>query len=1038
MIAGGESTPPASSGGGADWLSDLRAGGGEIESSGDQGSFESGDVSDWLSRLGQVEESPAAPGKAQPVQGDALPDWLAAPSEKGDPNVPDWMEELGINPSPPAPPASKPSPPPAKPSQPASKPLQSVSKPSQPPAGPFQPAARQEEEDVPDWLRSLGRQDAPASPVQPSSASQQETPDWLSSIGAGQSAEAFPAEDSGSLPDWLSNLAAATDPGPAAPPPKQPDPSDRAGQKGAAFQTPAAREPALPSEPGVPDWLNSFKSPEPADAPPPEESSSGLPDWLSNLAAATDSGLAVQPAKQADLPDWFSQMGAASTPAASEPAQEADQGGLDWLSQMGAASTPAAQEPAQEADQGGLDWFSQLGAASTPAAQEPAQAADQDGLDWLSQMGSAPTSPAASEPVDQGGLDWLSSIKSTEPAQTPPAEESSTGLPDWFANLASSAASGPAAPPAKQADLPDWLSQMGAATETPATQEPASPPAQAAPDWLSQFSTEPAPPAQEQSGDDWLSQFGQRAFGAPEETSPAEKAEASPPAWFADQDGALFDALRAGAESSAEEKPLTESKPAAGSDWLSNLGDSSSTPSSTPAFIMDDESANWFGDEQSPAVGDTGLSESPDWLSQVSPDQASDEALTEGEGESPAEALAAADMPSWLEAMRPVEAIAPDAFKDASDTHVENSGPLSGLRGVLRAEPEVGRIRRPPPLLSKLELSAAHQSRVESLETLLAAEGKAKPVAVQPPVRPQVILRLLIAVILILATLWGLVWSGAQQVSLPDRSLVESEMTEVVAVRGMVEMVSNAPVLVSFDYEPALSAEMNAIGGVVVTHLQEKNAFLTMVSTSPLGPALADQMINYVQAQRGITYTNVTNLGYIPGGAGGLLSFAKYPHQTIPYSIDSTFTPISPFTSNSDKGWASPALRAINTVADFALVVVITDNADTARAWVEQVRPTLDADTRLVMLVSAQAEPFVRPYYSESIQPDKQQVSGLLAGILGGVAYQSLRGVESAPWKTWDALAISSLAAALMIVLGGVFNLFAALFARSRRAKSGA
>jgi hypothetical protein len=105
------------------------------------------------------------------------------------------------------------------------------------------------------------------------------------------------------------------------------------------------------------------------------------------------------------------------------------------------------------------------------------------------------------------------------------------------------------------------------------------------------------------------------------------------------------------------------------------------------------------------------------------------------------------------------------------------------------------------------------------------------------------------------------------------------------------------------------------------------------------------------------------------------------------------------------------------------MVLVITDDPDVARSWVEQVQPLLDLEGNgqgvpLVLVVSAQAEPLVYPYYYTT----PRQVSGLVSGISGGAFYESIHGPSLAR-RYWDAYNIGLILAVLVIAGGSVINL---------------
>jgi len=187
-----------------------------------------------------------------------------------------------------------------------------------------------------------------------------------------------------------------------------------------------------------------------------------------------------------------------------------------------------------------------------------------------------------------------------------------------------------------------------------------------------------------------------------------------------------------------------------------------------------------------------------------------------------------------------------------------------------------------------------------------------------------------------------------------------------------------------------------------------KNAYLTLVSTTPSGPALAESIINTSTGLDGMpkTYSTYTNLGYIPGGTMGLLGLAKSPKAVLPYSLDGTNV------------WAIPPLNTISTINDFSAVIVMTNDPDIARSWIEQLGPVLRADgTPLLIITSSQAEPLIRPYYEAT----PSQVQGLVTGLTGGLAYgRSVGNMQQN--GVWDAFSISMTTSALIIIVGSIIG----------------
>jgi hypothetical protein len=156
-----------------------------------------------------------------------------------------------------------------------------------------------------------------------------------------------------------------------------------------------------------------------------------------------------------------------------------------------------------------------------------------------------------------------------------------------------------------------------------------------------------------------------------------------------------------------------------------------------------------------------------------------------------------------------------------------------------------------------------------------------------------------------------------------------------------------------------------------------------------------------------------------------LRSFAKDPAGLMRYSLEAA-------PNGSLDAWLAPTFNADEGLANFKLVLVITDNADTARSWVEQVGPGLQAaDIPLLMVVSAQAEPMVRPYYDTY----PRQVDGIVTGVMGGLFIESLNG-RAGPARTYlDAYSLSLMVAVALLVVGSLVNLVTSRLAQRKQLK---
>jgi hypothetical protein len=700
------------------------------------------------------------------------------------------------------------------------------------------------------------------------------------------------------------------------------------------------------------------------DYPSPEGAftdDAGLPEWLANLQQREEPE--EEGSEQQDMDEEL---------AADSP---------DWLARLKEKPDNEDEptiiekaDPDQEwlpesdrSDSGDIpEWLASLNPTEESTSEsEPAEnkETDTDEPVWLSRDRSREKEEASPDKPEPG---WLEGEPETG-VVLPNQEE---GVPDWLAGLAEYTPSEntdetPAAEGAEE--LSSWLREDPAAAAEPITFE------EETPEWMPEQAEEQPPEGEVDRGSAWL-----------EEPETAMQA-------FTTLDGEL-------------------------PDWLAGLSQEEAEQLLASGDLEEEPETPLEADAEGLPPSDEGL---PDWMSEDLPAQAGTEAPVSSM-EDPD--LAPAELPTWLEAMRPVEDAAPSApLHDETHTQVERAGPLSGLRGVLPAEAEVARVRKPPSYSLKLQISESQRAHADLLKSILAEEGDPRPVPPPPVVSSQNVLRWLIAAALFLAILWPLI-TGSPQAPLPSFS------PETVDVNRLINALSSeARVLLVFDYEPGLLGEMDTIASTAVDHLMLRGAYLTLVSTSPIGPVVAERFLAQTQASHGYTSGNqYVNLGFIPGGASGLISFAESPQRTLPFTLDG-------FLAWGSAGQpALPPLQGISRLSDFSMVMVIVDNSDIARNWIEQVQPYLvrgEDQVPLVMLTSAQAEPMVRPYY----EVNPRQVQGLISGMRGGAAYALLIGRGELSRTYWPAFSLGLIVAALLIIVAGLVNLAAAALARRKQ-----
>jgi hypothetical protein len=752
-------------------------------------------------------------------------------------------------------------------------------------------------------------------------------------------------------------------------------------------------------EESLPEWLKDLRSQD-DQLPDQEEIASeeelpdegiGEADWLGRLQdrGEEDIELPGEPATDQEneqIPGWLAET--EITDVEQVP---------DWLLE---ADLEAGSLESSPTDEGELPEADSLESSPTDEGE-------------LSEAGSLELSP-----TDEGELPEAEDgfeEETPEEAAEPGAEEALLGeIPAWLKDLKEDQAE--SEPPIKEefdeqaeepmleeAELPEWLVDLqgDAAIEEEETEE--------FPDWLVRGKQETPPEAEETELADWLAPIGAqeaeedaRPEGALEWIGAFESEEVEEP------DDSLLEAKNA--EVGQEEPP----------EWMAELEKEFAAGSSTsevdeesePPSVIEAEEAEKIIPEAPAFITEEGedfLESMPEWAEEVPSEQ-------ELEGEAEASGLVEAELPSWLESMRPVESVAPDVVQEEEEPvdKVETRGPLAGLSGILKAESDFSRVRKPPVYSIKLHVTESQEARVALLREMLEAEDKQKPLPARPIITPQYLFRLVIALALIVPIAWAVI-SGGMLTPIPDPSNVPAG---VMDVRTLIDnqLSSNAPVLVAFDYEAGFSSELDLPSGAVLSHMMNKGAFLTLVSTSPSGPILAERMIdnlNQSSTRQGNLFTSYANLGYVPGGTTGLISLAQSPQKTVPYTLDNVVI------------WDSAPLDRIVSVADFSMVLVITENPETARAWIEQVQPSLEPmGTPLIMVVSAQAGPLVLPYY----QGSSKQVQGLLVGFPDGVAYNSLTGQGDLDLGSWDAFSLSMLITEIILVVGAVVGAGMRLF----------
>ena len=866
---------------------------------------------------------------------------------------------------------------------------------------------------LPDWLRdvrqqakeSAEEQDA-AEAVAGSRSQKNEPPDLLAGLAsqAGRGDE----ED---VPDWLASINPTVKPEPSTPPAS-------AAESGSDFfaqfnQRESKPEPVSePPQEEAPSWMNGMRDQSPA----PEEKDE-LSEWFTN-ASGRGEEIIESEGEQSDL-GWRSSFDSPPNSAQKSPPEEED---LSWLHNLEAASkqtgdlqTPKKETdwtaefeplstPSQPSSPEDLSWLDRLGGieeASQPVPEQPS--ASQDDRGWLNQFGGISEPPQDSQPATpQEDLSWLNNLGA--PSEPQPVD---------------AAPNQPIAPPpfAAEEDL-DWLNKLGATPDQPQPAKPFSVPADVKPaeedlSWVNDLGkpSESSAPAASQPDLSWLSDLG----GEPEPLStppfaPSEDEQVPPrhtaPLSQKAAEEAEPDWLKRAAEAPSMPAPGDLSM-----DWFSGgQAEREKTPPATPEAAPFESDIFSTSNEPAPLsnqdVDSLFSVELPDWLSR--PETETAETVSQQTETSQAEgdeSLAPVDLPSWVQAMRPVEAVITEPTPSISDQPAETEGPLAGLHGVIPIAP-LGSSRRPKPVSLMLQASDEQQASAILLEQILGSETSPRALITSSVVTSQQWLRWALTTLFLLVLSAGILLRSQ---TMPVSATLPAHVSSVSS--AVLSIPANSKILVVIDYEPSLAGEMEAVGGPLLDQivlLSQPN--LSFVSTSPNGAALAERLlVNTRINEAGLPYLN---LGYLPGGSAGVLGFMEAPSQIIP-------------------------LSGVGSFSEYSALVVLTDHAESGRVWVEQLQNRKTSDPALtnqplLMIASAQAGPLLQPYVSS------RQITGMISGLADAARYEFVNNSRPGIARSyWDTFGIGLMMSIALIVIGSLWSLFTGMRGRGANAEQG-
>jgi len=752
----------------------------------------------------------------------------------------------------------------------------------------------------------------------------------------------------------------------------------------------SAVEPLEAEEEGAADWLSQLRASaldEPQEAIPPTEPVEPveIPDWLRDIAPAEPEEEVAPPTAKvepapapAEVPDWLRDIAPAEPEEPEEevapPVAEVEPAPApaevpDWLRDIAPAEPAEPEEPEEE--------------VAPPVAEVEPAPAPAEVPDWLRDI--APAEPAEPEEPEE---EVAPPVAEVEPAPAP-AE-----VPDWLRDIAPAEPEEPeeeVAPPVAEvepapapAEIPDWLRDIAPAAPEEPEEEVAPPVAE----------VEPAPAPAEVP--DWLRDIAPAAPEEPEEEVAPPVAEVEP----APAPAEIPDWLRdiAPAEPAPEEKvapPVAEVEPAPAPaevpDWLRDIAPAE--PAAEEVKAEAKETISPFLDTTTPVAP-----ESSGWLTELQPEtEPSTDARVpvfkqplplEPEIEAAEKAgLVRAEIPAWLEAMRPSE-----AAEVALEGPVETEGLLEGLRALL---PQAAAIEMPMTRESALPAEAREASlaRAQLLQRLISQPTEApQPRAGEPGVAVgEWLQRLAIGLVLLLSVLAILAWQPLMGSKAPVLARPGQLGREGETLYNVIEGVgAGESVLVAFEYGPAEADELDWVARPILRHLIDREADVSIASTRPDGLAVAERAWEETwQVVQDNPTPEEESLQYYEPGA------------------------------NYQPGDATGVSQLLAQTGERPrLIVVLASRSAPLRWWVEQTHARYDPAPLISAGVSAAVEAAASPYFDASAG----QLRGTISGLSGAAAYESHRTMEGQAAKRFNALAAGHVAVVILMFAGGIVH----------------
>jgi hypothetical protein len=228
------------------------------------------------------------------------------------------------------------------------------------------------------------------------------------------------------------------------------------------------------------------------------------------------------------------------------------------------------------------------------------------------------------------------------------------------------------------------------------------------------------------------------------------------------------------------------------------------------------------------------------------------------------------------------------------------------------------------------------------------------------------------------------------------------------------ELPENSVVLVSGDFDPASTAELEPYFRATMAHLKQRKAKVVLVTLWPKGPPLVERWTNEtlgsVMFEGDREY--VKNIDYV------WLGFKEGKEAVIANMGQNLWGTFADRLADGTPLEKIPWMQSYKRLADFPLIVLVSAGFPGAKEWVQQVQSRYKL--KMVAACTAVSTTDLSPYYASG------QLLGLAGGMSATAEYEGLvarrlkghKLVQGA--KALDVLNIGHVVVILAIILGNI------------------